>query len=280
MRTAGFLTFINTAPGSGQYLAATLIEPQVMSNEIHLPQELDVRVMVPIDRHRTLLKMFKELPVGDSFIFINDHDPLPLFHEFRSIHGDVVGWEYLQRGGRDWKVMVTRLEASAGREFSGISTLMDLRKVASEDWKHVVFHRYGMMEIGHVMELIAAGDPVEIHAIFKDRFADQHTWTYKKQQPGEWVVHVRKDGGSTEETPAVAVVNTFDARPFHPAKRHEMVFDAFAALKPGEAFIFTNDHDPKPLYYQIEAENKEPFTWEYLQAGPEVWQVKVAKTKV
>ncbi|MBS1936812.1 MAG: DUF2249 domain-containing protein, partial [Bacteroidetes bacterium] len=86
-----------------------------MSNEIHLPQELDVRVMVPIDRHRTLLKMFKELPVGDSFIFINDHDPLPLFHEFRSIHGDVVGWEYLQRGGRDWKVMVTRLEASAGR---------------------------------------------------------------------------------------------------------------------------------------------------------------------
>jgi len=28
MRTAGFLTFINTAPGSGQYLAATLIEPE------------------------------------------------------------------------------------------------------------------------------------------------------------------------------------------------------------------------------------------------------------
>lgn len=69
-----------------------------MSNTIQPPPELDVRVMVPIDRHTTLLKMFKELPVGESFIFINDHDPLPLYYEFRSIHGDVVGWEYLERG--------------------------------------------------------------------------------------------------------------------------------------------------------------------------------------
>ncbi|MCB0774586.1 MAG: DUF2249 domain-containing protein, partial [Flavobacteriales bacterium] len=98
-----------------------------MSNTIQPPPELDVRVMVPIDRHTTLLKMFKELPVGESFIFINDHDPLPLYYEFRSIHGDVVGWEYLERGGRDWKVMVTRTEASQGREFTDISTLMDLR---------------------------------------------------------------------------------------------------------------------------------------------------------
>jgi uncharacterized protein (DUF2249 family) len=257
---------------------AAILNFKHMSNTLHLPQELDVRVWVPIERHRALLKMFKELPVGESFIFINDHDPLPLFHEFRSIHGDVVGWEYLQRGGRDWKVMVTRNEASVGREFTDISTLMDLRKVADADWKHVVFHRYGMMEEGHVMELIAAQEPAEIHAIFNERFAGQHTWTYKKQQPGEWVVHVKKNERHT--TPAAGtLVNTFDVRPFHPAKRHEMVFDAFAALMPGEAFVFTNDHDPKPLYYQIEAENKEPFAWEYLQAGPEMWQVRVAKTK-
>ncbi len=248
-----------------------------MSNTLHLPEALDVRVWVPIERHRTLLKLFKELPVGESFTFINDHDPLPLFYEFRSIHGDVVGWEYLQRGGRDWKVKVTRTEASVGREFTDISTLMDLRKVADEDWKHVVFHRYGMMEEGHVMELIAAQEPEEIHAIFQARFAGQYSWTYKKQEPGEWVVHVRKQ----EQQSAVfgTVVNTFDVRPFHPAKRHEMVFDSFDALKPGEAFIFTNDHDPKPLYYQIEAESKEPFTWKYLQAGPEVWEVRVTKTK-
>jgi uncharacterized protein (DUF2249 family) len=253
-------------------------EPNMPEN-IHLPQELDVRVMVPIDRHRTLLKMFKELPVGESFIFINDHDPLPLFYEFRSIHGDVVGWEYLQRGGRDWKVRVTREEASVGREFTDISTLMDLRKVDQKDRKHVVFHRYGMMEEGHIMEIIAAQEPEEIHAIFNERFGGQHTWTYRKREPGEYVVHIRKEAAQEAAPTTGVVVNTFDVRPFHPAQRHEMVFQAFEELKPGEAFIFTNDHDPKPLYYQIEAENEQPFTWDYVQAGPEVWEVKVMKTK-
>src|SRR5690606_2627349 len=88
----------------------------------------DVRTLIPIERHKLLIQMFKDLPVKESFIFINDHDPLPLFYEFRSIYGDVVGWEYLNRGGREWKVQVTRLEESQGREFDEISTLMDLRK--------------------------------------------------------------------------------------------------------------------------------------------------------
>ena len=136
-----------------------------------------------------------------------------------------------------------------------------------------------VMEEGHVMEIIAAEEPVEIHAIFSDRFGGQHTWTYKKQEPGEYVIHIRKEGAQAEAEDAVVLVNTFDVRPFHPAKRHDKFFQAFDELKPGEAFIFTNDHDPKPLYYQIEAESKEPFNWEYLQSGPEVWEVKVMKTK-
>ena len=98
-----------------------------MDNKLQT-EELDMRVLIPIERHRTLIQLFKELAVGDSFVFINDHDPIPLFYEFRSIYGDVVGWEYLNRGGREWKVKVTRTDASQGREFTDISTLLDLRK--------------------------------------------------------------------------------------------------------------------------------------------------------
>jgi uncharacterized protein (DUF2249 family) len=43
-----------------------------------------------------------------------------------------------------------------------------------------------------------------------------------------------------------------DIRPFPPTERHEMFYKAFADIKPGEAFEFINDHDPKPLYYQME----------------------------
>ncbi len=250
-----------------------------MSNKPEAMQEFDVRTLIPIKRHEMLLKVFKELPVHESFTFINDHDPIPLYYEFRSIHGDVVGWEYLNKGGRDWKVKVTRTEDSQGREFTDISTLMDLRKVEKKDWKHVVFHRYGMMEEGHVMEIISRTEPEEIHNIFSDKFKGQHTWAYRKEVPGEYVIHVTKIAQSESDDEGIAIVKDFDVRPFPPAERHEMVFGAFDELKPGEAFVFINDHDPKPLYYQIEAESKEPFKWEYLLAGPEEWKVQVTKMK-
>lgn len=43
------------------------------------PKELDMRVHVPIERHRKLIQLFKELAVYESFIFINDQYPIPLF---------------------------------------------------------------------------------------------------------------------------------------------------------------------------------------------------------
>lgn len=241
--------------------------------------ELDVRVLVPIQRHELLLKIFGELPVDDSFVFINDHDPIPLYYEFKSIHGDVVGWEYLHKGGREWKVKVTRTEASQGQLGAGISTLIDLRRVDPKDWKQVVFHRYGMMEKGTVMELIADSRPTEIESIFKAKFSGRHQWTYRKEVPDAYIVHIRKEDQSGLGDDGFSVVNTFDIRPYPPTERHEMFYKAFADIGPGEAFEFINDHDPKPLYYQMEAESKEPFRWEYLEQGPEAWKVRVVKVK-
>ncbi len=258
-------------------------------NPISLPADtIDVRTRVPIERHKLLLKMFAELPVGSSFTFINDHDPLPLCYEFRSIHGDVVEWEYLQRGGAngvDWAVRVTRTEASRGRLSSEVSTLMDMRRIDEKDWKHVIFHRYGMMAERDVMELISAARPEVVHQIFKEKFSGQHQWNVVKDEPGEHVVHItklwREGRGKNDEktgTETFRMVGDFDIRPYPPAERHERFFKAFEGLQVNEAFAFTNDHDPKPLYYQIEAESPHPFTWEYLESGPEVWRVRVGRT--
>lgn len=255
------------------------MNPETIQAEITPAGELDVRVLVPIQRHELLLQIFGELPVDDSFVFINDHDPIPLYYEFKSIHGDVVGWEYLHKGGREWKVKVTRTEASQGQLSKGISTLIDLRRVDPKDWKQVVFHRYGMMEKGTVMELIADSRPTEIEDIFKAKFSGRHQWTYRKEVPDAYIVHIRKEDQSGLGDEGFSVVNTFDIRPYPPTERHEMFYKAFADIGPGEAFEFINDHDPKPLYYQMEAESKEPFRWEYLEQGPDAWKVRVVKVK-
>lgn len=68
-----------------------------------------------------------------------------------------------------------------------------------------------------------------------------------------------------------------DVRNDVPARRHAMIFENYNGLVAGQGFILINDHDPKPLFYQFDAEHKGEFTWEYLEEGPEVWRVRIGK---
>lgn len=65
-----------------------------------------------------------------------------------------------------------------------------------------------------------------------------------------------------------------------PAEKHPAVFERFDALLIGEAFLLINDHDPKPLYYQMVAERGKVFSWQYLEEGPQVWKVKIQKHEI
>ncbi|MCX7521447.1 DUF2249 domain-containing protein [Microbacterium sp. STN6] len=68
-----------------------------------------------------------------------------------------------------------------------------------------------------------------------------------------------------------------DVRTEEPWRRHELIFERYNALQPGEGYVLVNDHDPKPLYYQFAAEHAGEFTWEYLEQGPEVWRVDIGR---
>ena len=69
-----------------------------------------------------------------------------------------------------------------------------------------------------------------------------------------------------------------DVRQLIPMERHRRIFETYARLTPGESFVLVNDHDPKPLYYQFEAEHTGEFSWNYLQQGPVTWQVQIGRT--
>lgn len=68
-----------------------------------------------------------------------------------------------------------------------------------------------------------------------------------------------------------------DARKYPPREKHAVIFDTYGKLKSGEKMELVNDHDPKPLYYQLSAEESGKFEWEYLEQGPEVWRVSIGK---
>jgi uncharacterized protein (DUF2249 family) len=73
------------------------------------------------------------------------------------------------------------------------------------------------------------------------------------------------------------VTEELDVRDLPPAKRHERIFDAYADLGAGEGFVLVNDHDPKPLYHQFDAEAGDAFYWEYRQQDPGEFRVLIGK---
>ena len=47
---------------------------------------------------------------------------------------------------------------------------------------------------------------------------------------------------------------TLDVREVPPATRHSKIRETFATLERGDTLVLINDHDPKPLFYELQAE--------------------------
>jgi uncharacterized protein (DUF2249 family) len=70
---------------------------------------------------------------------------------------------------------------------------------------------------------------------------------------------------------------TIDVRDMQPRDRHPRIFAAFDALAPGDAILLVNDHDPKPLFYQFQAERPGQATWLPQEQGPVRWAIRIEK---
>lgn len=71
--------------------------------------------------------------------------------------------------------------------------------------------------------------------------------------------------------------NILNVTLLEPRQKHPTIFVRFDELKESETLTIHNDHDPKPLYYQLLGERGNIFTWEYLAEGPEWWIVNITK---
>jgi uncharacterized protein (DUF2249 family) len=62
-----------------------------------------------------------------------------------------------------------------------------------------------------------------------------------------------------------------------PAQRYELIVDTCNALWAAAAFVVVDDHDPKPLWYQFDAEYAGAYSWDYLEQGGEVRRVRIGR---
>ncbi len=55
--------------------------------------------------------------------------------------------------------------------------------------------------------------------------------------------------------------NILNVTLIEPRLKHPTIFERFDELVSGESLTLYNDHDPKPLYYELSAERGEIFKW-------------------
>jgi uncharacterized protein (DUF2249 family)/hemerythrin-like domain-containing protein len=70
--------------------------------------ELDVRTLVPAQRHQQIFAAFDALTAGTAFVLVNDHDPKPLYYQFAAEHPGDFTWDYEESGPEVWRVRIGR----------------------------------------------------------------------------------------------------------------------------------------------------------------------------
>lgn len=72
---------------------------------------VDVREMPPRERHPRIFAAWEALPVGGAMRLLNDHDPKPLFYEFKAERAGEFEWLPVEQGPERWSILITRVKA-------------------------------------------------------------------------------------------------------------------------------------------------------------------------
>lgn len=68
-----------------------------------------------------------------------------------------------------------------------------------------------------------------------------------------------------------------DVRGLPKPDKHPAIFAAYEHLPVGAALVLVNNHDPKHLREEFEADYPGGYGWDYVQSGPRVWRVRISK---
>jgi uncharacterized protein (DUF2249 family)/quercetin dioxygenase-like cupin family protein len=74
--------------------------------------ELDVRPLRKPDKHPAIFQAYAAVPVGESLVLVNDHDPRHLRDEFEVEYPGGYTWDYLVKDPGAWRIRITKLAST------------------------------------------------------------------------------------------------------------------------------------------------------------------------
>jgi len=237
---------------------------------------LNVTLLAPGLKHSTVFERFDDLISGESLILHNDHDPKPLYFEISSKRGDIFSWDYLEQGQELWRVKITKNKTTIQED----ENILDATLLHPSVKHATIFQQFDTLKPGESFTLHNDHDPRPLRFQLENLRGNIFQWEYLEQGPELFRIKITRNklvNAVQEEQKSSEKENILNVTALEPKLKHPTIFVKFDELKPGQSLILHNDHDPKPLYYQLLGERGNIFTWEYLEQGPKLWRIKISK---
>ncbi|KBZ60867.1 DUF2249 domain-containing protein [Mycobacterium colombiense] len=73
--------------------------------------ELDVRPLRTTDKRPAIFATYAGLPVGGSFVLINNRDSRHVHQELEADYAGNYGWQYIETGPAVWRIRISKMKA-------------------------------------------------------------------------------------------------------------------------------------------------------------------------
>ncbi len=231
---------------------------------------LDVREMIPRERHPKIFNTWEKLPVGDSIKLVNDHDPKPLFYEFRAERTGEFEWSSVERGPERWVVLIKRVAPSPTRAPEDAAQrpqwardggkLIDVRedlRSGREPLPKIMAAASGV-EPGEVLVVRATFEPRPLFQVLGAKGFE--AWSEELGE-GDWKVYFLRQpehggcgcgghGHGQAEKPGQLL--TLDVSRMDPPQPMIEILQKIQELGPKDILEVSHHREPVPLYPQLE----------------------------
>ena len=152
------------------------------------------------EKHAIIFERWSRLPLGGDFVLVNDHDPVPLYHQFAARHPGAFEWTYLVAGPDEYQIKIRRVsvapsapvitpppdagECGTGEARSGE---LDLRGLPPPEPMVRILAAFERMSRGGQLRAITERRPI---FLFPELEARGAKFTSKERDDGAWVTGI------------------------------------------------------------------------------------------
>jgi uncharacterized protein (DUF2249 family) len=229
-----------------------------------------------------ILAFVDSLPQGQAWRLLATFEPIPLLTlmagrgyagEARQItEGD---WEVTFRPKADAPVRAARSGASEAPPPAATAPrqVLDNRGLTPPEPMIRVLEALEHLPAGGALEVWNDREPAFLYPELAAR-----GWLHQSERfpDGVRILIWRPVPGEAQEEAETVL----DVRSLPHGLRHDRIFSAVEGLNGSGSVVIVNDHDPKPLYDQLQALYGPTLRWTYLVAGPEEWRVRIGRASL